>query len=161
MYSPFLASSRLVPCFLCQKGADTKLLPCGHVIMCSDCAGRAKRCPDCRVGPIFNLVLLLPAVNTLLDIDELFLCILQAVVQSFVATCVLCHQEQVSHTITPCGHSYCSSKYIHADDIRKCFHFVHEYFYWNRVASMIVILSPFRLWCSNHKLCCLPDAQQN
>lgn len=65
MYSPFLASSRLVPCFLCQKGADTKLLPCGHVIMCSDCAGRAKRCPDCRVGPIFNLVLLLPAVNTL------------------------------------------------------------------------------------------------
>ena len=76
MYSPFLASSRLVPCFLCQKGADTKLLPCGHVIMCSDCAGRAKRCPDCRVSPIFSQVLLLPAANTILDIDELFLCIL-------------------------------------------------------------------------------------
>ena len=73
MYFPFLASSRVVPCFLCQKGADTKLLPCGHVIMCSDCAGRAKRCPDCRVGPIFNL---LSTANTILDIDELFLCIL-------------------------------------------------------------------------------------
>ena len=41
-------------CFLCEGGADMKLVPCGHVNMCHDCP-RAMKCPDCRVWT--NLVL--------------------------------------------------------------------------------------------------------
>ena len=47
----------IVTCCLCEKGADIKLLPCGHVALCHNCVGSgqgAKKCPqmDCRVRNI-------------------------------------------------------------------------------------------------------------
>lgn len=36
-------------CVLCENPADVKFEPCGHIIMCSVCADRAKRCPVCKV----------------------------------------------------------------------------------------------------------------
>ena len=38
-------------CFLCESPVDVKLEPCGHAMMCSTCAQRAKKCPKpgCKV----------------------------------------------------------------------------------------------------------------
>ena len=46
-------------CCLCEKEISVRLSPCGHAIMCSDCASQAKRCPQCRVSsylPIYVTV---------------------------------------------------------------------------------------------------------
>ena len=37
-------------CFLCDSPADVVFQPCGHSVMCSQCAARAKKCPTCRVS---------------------------------------------------------------------------------------------------------------
>lgn len=44
--------SILEPCFLCDNPANVKFEPCGHCLMCSQCAEKAKRCPTCRVSHI-------------------------------------------------------------------------------------------------------------
>ncbi|XP_064403437.1 uncharacterized protein LOC135348948 [Halichondria panicea] len=36
------------PCFLCEAPVDVKFKPCGHVVMCAECAQRAKKCPICK-----------------------------------------------------------------------------------------------------------------
>ena len=47
-----LSLAEILRCFLCEGGADIKLMPCGHVNMCHICieASRVKKCPDCRVS---------------------------------------------------------------------------------------------------------------
>ena len=50
MKLPFLADSDDGLCCLCDKAISTKLVPCGHAVMCGDCVGRAKRCPNCCVS---------------------------------------------------------------------------------------------------------------
>ena len=47
--TPVAASSSTAECFLCESPVDIKLEPCGHVILCSTCAQRAKKCPQCKV----------------------------------------------------------------------------------------------------------------
>ena len=51
-------------CCLCEKEISVRLSPCGHAIMCSDCASEAKRCPKCRVSNLSHMnnrkLLLLP-----------------------------------------------------------------------------------------------------
>ena len=44
-------------CFLCDDPVTVKLLPCGHAIICSSCAQRAKKCLKCRgvVTAIVNM----------------------------------------------------------------------------------------------------------
>ena len=37
-------------CCLCDRVVNVRLSPCGHSTMCSECAGTAKRCPECRVS---------------------------------------------------------------------------------------------------------------
>ena len=37
-------------CCLCDCVVNVRLSPCGHSTMCSECAGTAKRCPQCRVS---------------------------------------------------------------------------------------------------------------
>lgn len=37
-------------CCLCDKIADTKLIPCNHVVLCSEHAQSSKKCPECRVS---------------------------------------------------------------------------------------------------------------
>ena len=41
--------TELERCVLCENPADVKFEPCGHIIMCKECADRAKRCPICKV----------------------------------------------------------------------------------------------------------------
>jgi E3 ubiquitin-protein ligase mind-bomb len=36
-------------CCMCDQEVNVRLSPCGHTVMCSDCAHIAKRCPTCRV----------------------------------------------------------------------------------------------------------------
>ena len=36
-------------CFLCEASVDVKFEPCGHALMCRNCADRAKKCPLCKV----------------------------------------------------------------------------------------------------------------
>ena len=36
-------------CFLCEAPVDVKFEPCGHALMCHNCADRAKKCPTCKV----------------------------------------------------------------------------------------------------------------
>ena len=36
-------------CFLCELPVDVKFEPCGHALMCNQCAERAKKCPTCKV----------------------------------------------------------------------------------------------------------------
>ena len=43
------ASSSQESCFLCESPVDVKFEPCGHASMCSTCAERAKKCPQCKV----------------------------------------------------------------------------------------------------------------
>ena len=47
--SPPVADSSTAECFLCDSSVDIKFEPCGHAMMCSTCAQRAKRCPQCKV----------------------------------------------------------------------------------------------------------------
>ena len=37
-------------CCMCDQEVNVRLSPCGHTVMCSDCAHIAKRCPTCRVS---------------------------------------------------------------------------------------------------------------
>ena len=43
------AGSDQEACFLCESPVDVKFEPCGHAMMCSTCAQRAKKCPQCKV----------------------------------------------------------------------------------------------------------------
>lgn len=36
-------------CFLCDASVEVRFEPCGHAILCSACAERAKKCPKCKV----------------------------------------------------------------------------------------------------------------
>ena len=45
-------------CVLCESPADVKFEPCGHTIMCKECADRAKRCPNCKVQVCMRLTTL-------------------------------------------------------------------------------------------------------
>lgn len=47
-----LTDSHLV-CFLCESPVDVKFEPCGHALMCHNCANRAKKCPTCKVMCLF------------------------------------------------------------------------------------------------------------
>ena len=49
------------PCLLCEEHpANIKFSPCGHTVLCSRCAERAKRCLQCKVSKnVINLHLLL------------------------------------------------------------------------------------------------------
>lgn len=38
------------PCFICEELADATFVPCGHVVVCKQCATRARRCPICKVS---------------------------------------------------------------------------------------------------------------
>lgn len=42
-------------CFLCEAPVDVKFEPCGHALMCHNCADRAKKCPTCKV--LYNVYL--------------------------------------------------------------------------------------------------------
>ena len=44
------ADGSTTECFLCESPVDIKFEPCGHAMMCSTCAQRAKKCPQCKVG---------------------------------------------------------------------------------------------------------------
>ena len=44
--------AELFPCFLCEKPADVKFLPCADIVMCHDCVLRVKKCPHCRVSEL-------------------------------------------------------------------------------------------------------------
>lgn len=37
-------------CCLCDKIADTKLIPCNHVVLCEEHTKLSKKCPECRVS---------------------------------------------------------------------------------------------------------------
>ena len=37
-------------CILCDAIVDICLKPCGHSVLCRECASRAKKCPTCRVS---------------------------------------------------------------------------------------------------------------
>ena len=37
-------------CILCDKIADTKLIPCNHIVLCEEHAKLSKKCPECRVS---------------------------------------------------------------------------------------------------------------
>ena len=37
-------------CSLCDNVVDVKFSPCGHAVMCNQCAPKAKRCPVCKVS---------------------------------------------------------------------------------------------------------------
>ena len=39
-----------VICCLCDKIADTILIPCNHVVLCAEHAKLSKKCPECRVS---------------------------------------------------------------------------------------------------------------
>ena len=43
-----VADSSTTECF-CESPVDVKFEPCGHAMMCSTCAQRAKKCPQCKV----------------------------------------------------------------------------------------------------------------
>ena len=45
------------PCLLCEEHpAIIKFSPCGHTVLCSRCAERAKRCLRCKVSKnVINL----------------------------------------------------------------------------------------------------------
>jgi hypothetical protein len=46
-----VADSLTAECFMCgESPVDIKFEPCGHAMMCSTCAQRAKKCPQCKVG---------------------------------------------------------------------------------------------------------------
>lgn len=39
-----------ITCCLCDKMADTQLIPCKHIVLCSEHAKSSKKCPECRVS---------------------------------------------------------------------------------------------------------------
>ena len=41
--------SNVEECFLCESPVEVRFEPCGHAILCSACAERAKKCIKCRV----------------------------------------------------------------------------------------------------------------
>jgi hypothetical protein len=43
------ATSSIEECFLCDAPVDVKFEPCGHAILCSECAERARKCLKCKV----------------------------------------------------------------------------------------------------------------
>ena len=47
---PSLPPSESVICCLCDQIADTKLIPCNHVVLCAEHAKLSKKCPECRVS---------------------------------------------------------------------------------------------------------------
>ena len=47
---PSPLSSEIVICILCDKIADTKLIPCNHIVLCEEHAKLSKKCPECRVS---------------------------------------------------------------------------------------------------------------
>ena len=50
--TPVATSSTVEECFLCESPVDVQFEPCGHAMMCSTCAQRAKKCPQCKVKSI-------------------------------------------------------------------------------------------------------------
>jgi E3 ubiquitin-protein ligase mind-bomb len=70
-------------CFLCEAPVDVKFEPCGHALMCHNCADRAKKCPTCK-----------KQVKTISKLKEM---------------CVMCKEEEASVTMRPCGHMYCQA----------------------------------------------------
>lgn len=48
-------------CCMCDNEVNVTLHPCGHSVMCSECARDPKRCPTCRVSqpPIQKIVFIL------------------------------------------------------------------------------------------------------
>ncbi|CAI8025486.1 E3 ubiquitin-protein ligase mib1 [Geodia barretti] len=81
--TPFLTEqmSDKKVCFLCEASVDVKFEPCGHALMCRNCADRAKKCPLCK-----------KPVKTVYKLKEM---------------CIMCHEEEGSVTVKPCGHIYC------------------------------------------------------
>lgn len=47
---PVSQPSEITICCLCEKIADMQLVPCNHVVLCSEHASSAKKCPECRVS---------------------------------------------------------------------------------------------------------------
>ena len=43
-------------CFLCEMPVDVKFEPCGHALMCNQCAERAKKCPTCKVIGVYYII---------------------------------------------------------------------------------------------------------
>lgn len=37
-------------CCMCDNEVNVALHPCGHAVLCSECARDPKRCPTCRVS---------------------------------------------------------------------------------------------------------------
>ena len=37
-------------CFLCEGPCDITFQPCGHTVMCAECAEPVKKCPTCKVS---------------------------------------------------------------------------------------------------------------
>ena len=37
-------------CLLCEGPCDITFQPCGHTVMCAECAQPVKRCPTCKVS---------------------------------------------------------------------------------------------------------------
>ena len=56
------AIGSIAKCFLCESPVDIKFEPCGHAMMCSTCAQRAKKCPQCKVGEYLIKDLCTPCV---------------------------------------------------------------------------------------------------
>lgn len=70
-------------CFLCEMPVDVKFEPCGHALMCNQCAERAKKCPTCKTP-----------IKTISKLKEM---------------CAMCKEEQGSVTVRPCGHKFCAA----------------------------------------------------
>ena len=116
--------SSFIECILCEKEVTLKLLPCQHEVLCTDCAQRAKKCPECKVSPSLPLPpslspspsspppLLSHLIYLLFNLLglSLFLSLsLQAKVEGFedITKCPMCEEEVATVTLIPCQHKLC------------------------------------------------------
>lgn len=57
----FTVISSTQECFLCESSVLVRFQPCGHSSLCNVCGKKAKRCPECKVGYIYNYSWILSA----------------------------------------------------------------------------------------------------
>ena len=58
MKSPSAKNQSCLQCMLCEEPVTVKLLPCGHTQICVLCLERAKKCPQCKVEPHIQVIII-------------------------------------------------------------------------------------------------------
>ena len=89
---------------------DIKFEPCGHAMMCSTCAQRAKKCPQCKVGDSQGFMHTLCIYYYVKDLCIPCVFMSQTAVKSFSklkVMCLMCTEEEATVTMRPCGHMFC------------------------------------------------------